>query len=135
MVRPAGFEPATSSVGDWRSIHLSYGREVSSIPRVDLLVPVGAPGGRQSRAHQQPCARLWHRRHFHRVERDQGSEGREGRVLGAAFASAAGTVHTLEAAASDGRAGGWEGQRMGERYEIPVAERRQRRGRRAACQL
>ena len=28
MVRPAGFEPATSSVGDWRSIQLSYGREV-----------------------------------------------------------------------------------------------------------
>ena len=34
MVRPAGFEPATSSVGDWRSIQLSYGREVLSIPRV-----------------------------------------------------------------------------------------------------
>ena len=37
MVRPAGFEPATSSVGDWRSIQLSYGREVPSIPRVFLL--------------------------------------------------------------------------------------------------
>lgn len=26
MARPAGFEPATSSSEDWRSIHLSYGR-------------------------------------------------------------------------------------------------------------
>lgn len=26
MVRPAGLEPATSSVGDWRSIQLSYRR-------------------------------------------------------------------------------------------------------------
>jgi hypothetical protein len=32
VVRPAGFEPATSSVGDWRSIHLSYGRGPLILP-------------------------------------------------------------------------------------------------------
>ncbi len=29
-IRPAGLEPAASSLGNWRSIHLSYEREIKS---------------------------------------------------------------------------------------------------------